>query len=69
MNEDYHNNKSIAIVDDEEDNVTLFTKVLQDNNYHVIGFTNKDKKDRKFVYSDSIYQTNCVHESILSFTI
>ncbi len=42
MNEvDYHhNNKSIAVVDDEEDNVTLFTKVLQDNNYHVIGFTN-----------------------------
>ncbi len=42
MNEvDYHhNNKSIALVDDEEDNVTLFTKVLQDNNYHVIGFTN-----------------------------
>ncbi len=42
MNEvDYHhNNKSIALVDDEEDSVTLFTKVLQDNNYHVIGFTN-----------------------------
>jgi DNA-binding NtrC family response regulator len=36
----HHNNKSIAVVDDEEDNVTLFTKVLQDNNYHVIGFTN-----------------------------
>jgi CheY-like chemotaxis protein len=36
----YHNNKSIAVVDDEEDNVTLFTKVLQDNNYHVTGFSN-----------------------------
>ena len=32
--------KSIAVVDDEEDNVTLFTKVMQDNNYHVIEFTN-----------------------------
>ena len=41
MNEGYHhNNKSIAVVDDEEDNVTLFTKVWQENNYHVIGFTN-----------------------------
>ena len=27
-------------MDDEEDNVTLFTKVMQDNNYHVMGFTN-----------------------------
>ena len=37
---DYHNNKSIAVVDDEEDNVTLFTKVIQDNGYQVKGFTN-----------------------------
>jgi CheY-like chemotaxis protein len=36
----YHNNKSIAVVDDEEDNVTLFTKVIQDNGYQVKGFTN-----------------------------
>jgi len=34
---DYHNNKSIAVVDDEEDNVTLFTKVLQENGYRVMG--------------------------------
>ena len=33
---DYHNNKSIAVVDDEEDNVTLFTKVIQDNGYQVM---------------------------------
>jgi DNA-binding NtrC family response regulator len=37
---DYHNNKSIAVVDDEEDIITLFTKVLQEKGYHVIGFTN-----------------------------
>jgi DNA-binding NtrC family response regulator len=38
---DYHNNKLIiAIVDDEKDIVTLFTDVLQENGYHVIGFTN-----------------------------
>jgi len=37
---DYHNNKSIDVVDDEEDNVTLFTKIMQENGYHVIGFTN-----------------------------
>ncbi|HEX7258283.1 MAG TPA: response regulator [Nitrososphaeraceae archaeon] len=36
---DYHNNKSIAVVDDEEDNVTLFTKVIQDNGHKVKGFT------------------------------
>ena len=36
----HHNNKSIAVVDDEEDNVTLFTKVMQENSYHVMGFTN-----------------------------
>ena len=36
----YHHNKSIAVVDDEEDNVTLFTKLLQENGYHVMGFTN-----------------------------
>lgn len=36
----YHHNKSIAIVDDEEDNVTLFTKLLQENGYSVMGFTN-----------------------------
>ncbi len=33
-------NKTIAIIDDEEDIVTLFTEVLQDNGYHVKGFTN-----------------------------
>jgi hypothetical protein len=33
---DYHHNKSIAVVDDEEDNVTLFTKVIQDNGYQVM---------------------------------
>ena len=27
-------------MDDEEDNVTLFTKVIQDNGYQVMGFTN-----------------------------
>jgi len=32
----HHNNKSIAVVDDEEDNVTLFTKVIQDNGYQVM---------------------------------
>ena len=37
---DYQYNKSIAVVDDEEDNVTLFTKVIQDNGYQVKGFTN-----------------------------
>jgi CheY-like chemotaxis protein len=36
---DYHNNKSIDVVDDEEDNVTLFTKVIQDNGHKVKGFT------------------------------
>ena len=36
----YHHNQSIAIVDDEKDNVTLFTKVLQENGYHIMGFTN-----------------------------
>ena len=32
--------KIVAIVDDEEDIVTLFTEVLQENGYHVMGFTN-----------------------------
>jgi hypothetical protein len=36
----YHNHKSIAVVDDEEDIVTLFTDVLQENGYSVMGFTN-----------------------------
>jgi DNA-binding NtrC family response regulator len=31
--------KSIAVVDDEEDIVTLFREVLQENSYHVMGFT------------------------------
>jgi DNA-binding NtrC family response regulator len=34
------NYKAIAIVDDEEDIVTLFTEVLQENGYQVMGFTN-----------------------------
>lgn len=32
--------KSIAVVDDEPDIITLFTAVLQQNGYHMIGFTN-----------------------------
>ena len=36
----HHSHKSIAIVDDEEDIITLFTKVIQDNGYHVMGFSN-----------------------------
>jgi DNA-binding NtrC family response regulator len=36
---DYHYNKSIAIVDDEKDIVTLFTQVLQENGHKVKGFT------------------------------
>ena len=39
LNEGYHNIKSIAIVDDEEDTVTLFTEVLQQNGHKVKGFT------------------------------
>ena len=40
LNEGYHhNNKSIAIVDDEDDIVTLFTEVLQENGHKVKGFT------------------------------
>ena len=35
----YNHNKSIAVVDDEEDIVTIF-KVQQENGYHVMGFTN-----------------------------
>ena len=35
-----HHNKSIAIVDDEEDIVTLFREVLQENGYSVMGFNN-----------------------------
>jgi DNA-binding NtrC family response regulator len=34
------NNKSIAVVDDEENIVSLFTEVLQEKDYHVMGFTN-----------------------------
>ena len=40
MNTDNHYKKSIAIVDDEEDIITLFTEVLQDNGYQIKGFTN-----------------------------
>lgn len=32
--------QSIAVVDDEEDIVTLFTDALEENDYHVMGFTN-----------------------------
>jgi DNA-binding NtrC family response regulator len=32
--------KSIAVVDDEEDIITLFNAVLHGNDYHMIGFTN-----------------------------
>jgi DNA-binding NtrC family response regulator len=32
--------KSIAVVDDEQDIITLFTAVLHENGYHIIGFTN-----------------------------
>ena len=32
--------KSIAVVDDEQDIITLFTAVIQENGYHMIGFTN-----------------------------
>jgi DNA-binding NtrC family response regulator len=32
--------KSIAVVDDEEDNLTLFTQLLQKNGYNITGFTN-----------------------------
>ena len=32
--------KSIGVVDDEEDIITLFTAVLHENGYHIIGFTN-----------------------------
>ena len=53
----YHHNKSIAVVDDEEDNVTLFTKVLQENGYHVIGFTNP------------IFFINYIHEHPDSFDL
>ena len=40
LNTDNHHKNSIAIVDDEEDIVTLFTEVLQDNGYKIKGFTN-----------------------------
>ena len=36
----YNHNKSIAVVDDEEYIVTIFTEVLQENGYYVMGFTN-----------------------------
>ena len=36
----YNHDKSIAVVDNEEDIVTIFTEVLQENGYHVMGFTN-----------------------------
>ena len=32
--------KSIAVVDDEQDIITLFKSVLQENGYDVIGFSN-----------------------------
>ena len=32
--------KSIAVVDDEQDIITLFNAVLHGNGYHMIGFTN-----------------------------
>jgi DNA-binding NtrC family response regulator len=32
--------KLIAVVDDEQDIITLFTAVLHGNGYHMIGFTN-----------------------------
>jgi DNA-binding NtrC family response regulator len=32
--------KSIAVVDDEQDIITLFKAVIQENGYHMIGFTN-----------------------------
>lgn len=31
---------SIAIVEDEEDILTLFTEIIREDGYHVIGFTN-----------------------------
>ena len=31
--------KSIAVVDDEQDIITLFTKVIHENSHHMIGFT------------------------------
>ncbi|HJT83949.1 MAG TPA: hypothetical protein VJ697_05660, partial [Nitrososphaeraceae archaeon] len=31
---------SIAVVDDEKDVIFLFTTILQENSYHVMGFTN-----------------------------
>jgi DNA-binding NtrC family response regulator len=45
--------KTIALVDDEKDTVTLYSIVLQENGYKVMGFTNplsflkyiKDHKD------------------------
>jgi two-component system response regulator (stage 0 sporulation protein F) len=40
LNVGYNYNKSIAVVEDEEDIVTIFTEVLQENGYHVMGFTN-----------------------------
>ena len=36
----FKSNKSIAVVDDEEDIVSLFTEVLQEKEHHVMGFTN-----------------------------
>ena len=37
---DYYHNKSISIVDDEEDIGTLVTEVLQENGHELKGFTN-----------------------------
>ena len=37
---DHHHNKSIDTVDDEEDIVTLFTEVIQENGHKIKGFTN-----------------------------
>ena len=33
-------NVDVDVVDDEEDIITLFTAVLHENGYHIIGFTN-----------------------------
>ena len=40
MNVIDYQHKSIAVVDDEEDIVTLFTDALEENDYQVMGFTN-----------------------------
>jgi hypothetical protein len=40
LNVNYYHNKSIDVVDDEEDIITLFTDAIQENDYPVMGFTN-----------------------------